>query len=228
MTKATPITLPAAGTKRSVIAEKDSHILTLKLALGFMGLLVVLLFIAFLVRLKDVTVRLPPDARGGVTQKLDEVPAPFVYDFALGMFQRVNHWPKDGSDEYLANIESLVNYLTPACYADRKADYEKRIQSGGMDELNERARSVQEIPGRVFGTERVVVESHHSWYVLLDLKVSETYRGQPVKDALVRFPLRVVRYDVNPDLNPYGLALDCFAGEPERLILVAATPAGTP
>ncbi|MFH7191294.1 DUF2895 family protein, partial [Klebsiella pneumoniae] len=26
-----------------------------------------------------------------------------------------------------------------------------------------------------------------------------------------------VRWDVNPELNPFGLALDCFAAMPQRL-----------
>jgi len=38
-----------------------------------------------------------------------------------------------------------------------------------------------------------------------------------VKDRLIHFPIRVVRYAVDPELNPWGLALDCYAAAPRRI-----------
>jgi integrating conjugative element protein (TIGR03746 family) len=81
-------------------------------------------------------------------------------------------------------------------------------------------RGVFEIAGRGYGddsTRRVQVLSRNDWIVTLDLDVDEYYRGDLVKRALVRYPIRVVRYDVDPQHNPWGLALDCFAGTPERI-----------
>jgi integrating conjugative element protein (TIGR03746 family) len=63
----------------------------------------------------------------------------------------------------------------------------------------------------------VQVLSGSDWIVTLDLDVDEYYRGDLVKRAFVRYPIRVVRYDVDPEHNPWGLALDCFANPPERI-----------
>ena len=50
------------------------------------------------------------------------------------------------------------------------------------------------------------------------MQVTETFRGQSVKDAFIRYPVRVVRYDVDRERNPFRLALDCFgSGTPARL-----------
>ncbi|EMS0139959.1 TPA: DUF2895 family protein, partial [Escherichia coli] len=40
---------------------------------------------------------------------------------------------------------------------------------------------------------------------------------EPVKRALVRYPLKVVRWEGDPEHNPFGLALDCYSGTPQRL-----------
>ena len=41
---------------------------------------------------------------------------------------------------------------------------------------------------------------------------------ETVKQTAIRYPLRVVRLSVDPETNPWGLALDGFATEgPQRL-----------
>ena len=45
----------------------------------------------------------------------------------------------------------------------------------------------------------------------LDMELIETVRGMTVKNPIIRYPLRVVRYAVDPELNPWGLALDGWA-----------------
>ena len=48
-----------------------------------------------------------------------------------------------------------------------------------------------------------------------------------IKNVLIRYPIKVVRYNINPETNPWGLALDGFGSEgPKRLTeadLVAST-----
>ncbi|MQT50293.1 DUF2895 family protein, partial [Pseudomonas helleri] len=52
--------------------------------------------------------------------------------------------------------------------------------------------------------------------------------AEQVKRALVRYPLKVVRVDVDPERNPFGLALDCYSGAPQRIISPdPVTPAST-
>ena len=82
---------------------------------------------------------------------------------------------------------------------------------GLAGELDQRVRGVQEIPGHHYGGQRVDRQNDGVWVVWLDLDVQEYYRQTLVKHTPIRYPLRVVRMDVDKALNPYGLALDGFA-----------------
>ena len=52
----------------------------------------------------------------------------------------------------------------------------------------------------------------------LDLELQESVKGMSIKRTLIRYPLRVVRYAVDHEKNPWQLALDGFTDEgPRRL-----------
>ena len=93
----------------------------------------------------------------------------------------------------------------------------RRRDSG---ELRQRVRGVYEIPGRGYGdnpTTRVKALSRDDWTVTLDLSADEYYGAEQVKRALVRYSLKVVRLDIDPERNPFGLALDCYSQAPQRI-----------
>ena len=53
--------------------------------------------------------------------------------------------------------------------------------------------------------------------------------AEQVKRALVRYALKVVRIDIDPERNPFGLVLDCYARAPERIETPPPpAPAGKP
>ena len=66
---------------------------------------------------------------------------------------------------------------------------------------------------------RVKVVSTRDWIVTLDLSADEFYGSEQVKRAFVRYSLKVTRLDIDPERNPYGLALDCYSSPPERIAL---------
>lgn len=163
---------------------------------------------------KNLTIHNPPELRSGSTRAWWEVPPSSVYAFTFYIFQQLNRWPTNGEIDYIKNIERLHDYLTPACYEFLKRDYEERNRLG---ELRERVRGVYEIPGRGFSVERVKVNSQDNWDVTLDLNTDEYYKDDPVKRVLVRYPLNTIRFDVDPERNPFGLALNCYKERPQRL-----------
>ncbi len=63
----------------------------------------------------------------------------------------------------------------------------------------------------------MTVRNRDNWVVRLDLVADEYYHAEPVKRALVRYPLKVVRWEGDAERNPFGLALDCYDGMPQRL-----------
>ncbi len=60
------------------------------------------------------------------------------------------------------------------------------------------------------------------------MAIDEQYAGTPVRDLFIRYPLRVVRADVDPQRNPWGLQVDCFDGIPQRLSVPDAEKQGAP
>jgi integrating conjugative element protein (TIGR03746 family) len=207
---------------KNEVTHLQSHIKTLRLAgVALLGVALVM-GAGWWSAPRDLTIHVPPDLRSGSTRKWWEVPPESVYTFAFYDFQQLNRWPTDGETDYPRNLRALSAYLTPACRSYLQSDYESRRNTG---ELRQRVRGVYEIPGRGYGdnpTERVRVVSDRDWLVTLDLSADEYYGSEQVKRALVRYPIKVVRADLDPAHNPFGLALDCYAQPPQRI--AAPTP----
>lgn len=190
------------------------HIQSLRIVIFLMAMVCGVLGYGWYSAPKHLTIHNPPDLRSGSTRAWWEIPTPTVYGFAFYIFQQLNRWPQDGEKDYKRNIELLSPYLTPKCTQFLLKDYTQRYSLG---ELRDRVRGVYEIPGRGFSQERVKINSQDDWQVTLDLSTDEYYLDNPVKRVLVRYPLHIVRYDVDPEVNQWGLALDCYTGVPQRL-----------
>ncbi|EBL8291861.1 TIGR03746 family integrating conjugative element protein [Salmonella enterica] len=199
---------------KHALAARDAHIITLRLVIALMLLVSAGLWYGWQSAPRHLTIHNPPDLRAGSTRPWWEIPPGQVYAFSFYIFQQLNRWPVNGEEDYPRNLSALAAYLTPACHAQLEQDWRRRRDAG---ELRDRVRGVYEIPGRGFHTKRVQVLDRDHWTATLDLTVDEYYRAEPVKRALVRYPLNVVRYDVDPEENPWGLVLDCFAGQPQKL-----------
>ncbi|MFV0679082.1 PFL_4703 family integrating conjugative element protein [Ottowia sp.] len=168
---------------------------------------------------KHLELHLAPDIKAGsqlsVTDGQSPVPDTNVYSFAYYIWQQINRWQADGSKDYGQQIYRLQAYLTPTCRAQLQSDLQARSDAG---ELRMRTRQMTEIPGFGFASNRVVADGPSAWTVLIDMQLMESFRGQPVKDAFIRYPIRVVRYDVDRERNPWRLAIDCYgAHRPARL-----------
>lgn len=208
----------ARGRFRNALTGRDAHIRSLNFAVG--GLTAVCLFMAFGWNnaAQDITVHNPPDLRAGSTRPWWEVPAPNVYDFAVRMFAQINRWPTNGTTDYKQNLHTYKWYITPQCREVLAQDYDEKRSKG---ELSGRERALFEIPGRGYKDWRVTTLSQDSWTVLADLQLKEYVKGTEVKTSLARWPLRIVRYDVDVNNNPWGLAIDCFDGPAREINVVS-------
>ena len=211
---------------KNEVKHLQSHVNTLRLA--FVGILLITLFmgIGWMRSPKSLTIHVPPDLRSGSTRLWWDVPPESVYTFGFYIFQQLNRWPTDGEKDYARNIHALSAYLTPACHTFLQSDYRIRRDSG---ELRRRVRGIYEIPGRGYGddpTARVKVVSTNEWLVMLDVTADEYFGSEQVKRALVRYPIRVVRFDVDPEKNPFGLAIDCYDIAPQRIEALPAPTSG--
>ena len=173
---------------------------------------------------KRIDLHVSPSLQAGeavtVTHGVAPVAAPNLYSFAYYVWQQINRWQVDGTKDYGKQIYDFQAYLTPACLAQLQGDLQAR---SGASELHHRTRFITEVPGYGFQESRVVPDGTSAWTVLLDMQVAETFRGQPVKDTFIRYPIRVVRFAVDRQRNPFQLAVDCFGkNKPARLNI--ATP----
>lgn len=201
------------------LAAERAHNARLFRALVVIGLVAVVGMALLWARPRQIDLHINPDLRAGervaVTGGVAPVPNPNVYSFAYYVWQQVNRWQSDGGKDYGKQIYDFQAYLTPRCQAQLQGDIDNRNRAG---ELHQRTRQISEIPGLGFQDNRVIGEGPSAWTVLLDMQVTETFRGQAVKDAFIRYPVRVVRYDVDRERNPFRLAVDCFgSAAPARL-----------
>lgn len=152
---------------------------------------------------------IPPDLTHGLVTDLQNVPEPLVYTFAYHIFQQLHRWPEDGEKDYPQKIYALQAFLTPICRRMLEQDMNEKYRLG---ELRQRARALQEVFGQSYTPDRVIKLSPGTWLTWLDVEISEWINDHPVKDVTLRYPLRVVRFDVDRELNPWGLALACDGG----------------
>jgi integrating conjugative element protein (TIGR03746 family) len=200
---------------RYEIDNVRAHLRSLWAVIALQALVIAGLWFGWSQSPERLTVHIPPDLRSGGVLAADAVPPPNVYAFAFYIFQQLNRWPEDGASDYGRAIFQVAPYLTPRYRADLIAELE---QKGRQGELAYRVRGMQQIPGRGYEEGRVDVLSAQAWVVWLDIDLLESVKGMTVKRTAIRYPLRVVRYAVDLEANPWGLALDGFGSEgPRRL-----------
>ncbi|HDU4714808.1 TPA: TIGR03746 family integrating conjugative element protein [Klebsiella aerogenes] len=184
---------------KHALAARDAHIRTLHIALVALFLLASGMGFGWYSAPRQLTVYLPPDLRAASQRPWWEVPPATVYAFAFSVFQQINRWPTNGEADYPRNLSALRAYLTPGCYSQIDHEFHQRLQNG---ELRDRVRGVYEIPGRGFSDKRVQILDRDNWIVTLDLTVDEYFHSEPVKRAMVRYPIKVLRYNIDQQKNP--------------------------
>lgn len=202
---------------RKKVDAQQAHIYSLRLIIGLMVVLGLYMAYGWQSAPKDLTIHVPPDLRSGSTRMWWDVPPETVYSFGLYIFQQVNRWTVDGETDYQDNIARLTSYLTPSCRTYLERDFELRRNSG---ELRRRERGVSEIPGRgINDTSEQHIQQHsiNDWTVNLDIVADEFYGGERVKRAFARYPLHILRSDVDPESNPFGLTWNCYSSKPQRI-----------
>ena len=200
---------------RHEIDNVRAHLRSLWTVIAVQVLVILALWYGWAQAPKHLTVHVPPDLRSGAVQAAGEVPPANVYAFTHYIFQQLNRWANDGAEDYGQAIFRVSPYLSARYRAQLLADLEMKGRQG---ELAYRVRGVQEVPGHGYSEERVDVLAHDAWVVWLDLELFESVKGMTVKRTHIRYPIRIVRLAIDPETNPWGLALDGFAAPgPRRL-----------
>ena len=190
---------------RKEVDNVRAHVNTLRVVALGLAVLCVGLWWGWQQAPEHLRVHLTPELRSGGVVEADEVVEPAVYTFALYIWQQLHRLEENGATDYGENIWRLQGFLTPDFRRYLQQDMEDRADRG---ELRDRSRSIREIPGRTYDSDRVEVLADGTWRVWLDVEIREHIDGELVKELQARYPLRVVRFNVDPEINPWGLALN--------------------
>ena len=187
------------------------------IALGCLMLINLAMIIGWYNAQQSIRVYIPPQIpSSGLTQSANVIPISSVYSFAFYIWQGLNYWPENGMVDYKKTIEQFTPFLTPKFKQTLLQDYRDRQSHG---ELQDRLRHLQGVNGASFDVRDIEALGHDTWLVHLQMRLSEhmNMNGNAVKEVILRYTLRVVRYDAQSKVNPWGLALDGFVENPERV-----------
>ena len=159
---------------------------------------------------EHLKIDIPPNLQHGAIVRPGEYYAATVEAFANLIFKELNRWYEDGYTEFGQNIFNNQAYLTPRYREWLVNDMENKARAG---ELKERERFTLSVK-QVESVDNVRSFDDGSWLVDVRVIVVERIAGQEVKRVGVHYPLRVVRIDISPQKNVWGLALD---GYPEGM-----------
>lgn len=153
---------------------------------------------------EDITLHYPPDLRQGAIMRIGEVDPATVYLFAQYILQQINSWDHDGATDYPQRVSALRYYMTPNYRQHLEDDIDARNSEG---ELSGRVRTMSFLGGGQYRDDFVQIDGD-GWIAWFDVHIKEFVVGEIVKDVVLRYPVRVVPYDVDREMNPWQLALD--------------------
>ena len=193
---------------------QDTRVIAILIGTNVAQLLIILGLVICLVTIPTrFTFHIPPDLSNGATLKANKIPNAYVGEFAFYMWQAINNWPNDGAQDATKNLNYYGAYLTPTFKYYLQQRYQDLHKKG---ELQGRVRVVRLIPG---DQPEVTKLNQTTWQVILKVRESAYVNGILVKDKDIEFPFKVVRFNQNAQLNPFGLALDGFTSNPSMLKL---------
>ena len=190
-----------------------SHIRTLRLITVFLaaGLLIALFGWHHATRVQRISI--PPNLTYGGEVKLNSIHPWEVYSFAGYIWQQLNRCPIDCYQDFPKNLDRLTAFITPEFKTWLKQNNEKKAA-----ELLGRTRYILALHTNHV-SQSVIEESPKQWKVTIDVELREHIGGVEVKNARIRYFLRVIALSIDPEFNPWGLLLDSMPDNPERLLL---------
>lgn len=201
---------------KTIVETQKDHITTLRIISAVAVLGMIGLWYGWASAPEEIDVHVAPNFTDGITMPVNFVPEPNVYLFANHIFQQLQRWETDGDKDFARNIYRLQYFLTPRYQRQLDAEFQQKYERG---ELRKKRRYGQTVPGHTYEPERVETLGGDAWIVYLDYEITEFVGGMKTKEVQIRYPLRVVRYDIDRQKNEWGLALDGYpvGAAPRRL-----------
>ena len=190
-------------------AAARAHIFTLYMVIMFLMMGCIGLWYGWKESPQYLRISIPPDLRAGAVVRPDEYQAAQVFAFARMHHLALNRWEENGTEDFPKRIEELQAYLTPQ-YRDTLVQVMQNKMTRG--ELKGRTRYTLPLEGyNEYHDQHVKTLEDGSWEVSLEVEIVEKVAGLEAKRVRIRYPLSIVRINIDPVKNIWGLALNGIA-----------------
>lgn len=186
-----------------ILDEKDRSIRYLyRIAIGLVAALILAVW-GWKGAQQDITVYYPPNINVANKMEAGFVPEETVYSFSVLIMQQLYLWEKNADVDYEANSYRLRQFLHD--------DFRRKIQ---IEDALERSkgtrknlqRTFQILPSSVYTEEAVEPKADH-WIVWFDAEIKDVLNKVEVYKRIHRMGVKVIRYDINREYNPWSLAI---------------------
>lgn len=189
----------------SADAEKDKTIRYLLRIIFGMFLCIIMALLGWMSKQNEIDLNYPPNLSVATTMKAGFIPEQTIYLFTPRIYQQLMLWQEDGLKDYENNRYRLRQFLTKSFQKEIRDEIEAGKKHGTLSNLT---RSLSLLPtSNFYSDESVQVVGNH-WIVWLDVEIVDRINNVPVNKSIRRLGLRVVRYDIDWESNPWQLAID--------------------
>ena len=188
---------------------QDTRVIALLMGANLMQFIIILgLLICMLTIPTRFTFHVPPDLSNGATIQANKIPNAYVGQFAFNIWQVINNWSNNGATDANRNLALYSAYLTP------QFKYQLQQRNKHLHQLGELQGRIRVLRPIYNEQPQVTKLRSNTWRVLLKVRDSEYVNGVLIKDKEIAYPFKIVRYNGNEQLNPFGLAIARFAADP--------------
>lgn len=187
---------------------------------GLIGLLGLLLLISSMTNNnlsanKVVRITIPPNLEFGQIISSADIDYQQIYQLAGQVMQNIYHWQNSGKEDFKQNINKLTALITPEYKQYLLEEYSKLNRQNKLDKTR---ALIPLVPISEYKDDFVTpIENNTAFVVLIDFKLQTHQENYLIIDAKLRYTVRVVIRDVNPDYNPWGWQLDVPPVKPIRI-----------
>ena len=190
-----------------------AHIKSLLVIIVILSSLSFFLAVAFFSSAKNIRLSLPPLLEYGTEIIAGQIQAHEVYMFSGYIYQQLNTWRNNGTDDYKNNIERLQYFFVPQAQQYFNNLFQTLDDEG---KLHNRTRYL--LPAESYSIKLVKPISEDSWLVTLRYYLYEQLDNVKIKDGiLLEIDLPVQYKNKDPEYNPWGLWIDIPLGLPKRI-----------
>jgi integrating conjugative element protein (TIGR03746 family) len=172
---------------------------------------------------KKLIVYIPPHIpESGLSLKGNQTSNSQVYSFAYYVWQSIQTWPVNGSDDYKKNLDRFAPYITP--------DFKNVLEKEGKDLYSQgflygHQQAMFGASDNVYKPENVKYMGHGEWLVHLVMRTvnrvapidqSKAFvASHVVRDAETSYVFKVIKTNYAPDKNHWHLVIAGYGVPPE-------------